>query len=57
MERHMQQKDMDFGEPHTLWEKIKGGYVITIRKGLYGVRLEDASSVEAYAQRIKQAID
>jgi len=29
----------------------------TIRKELYGVRLEDASSVEAYAQRIQQAID
>ena len=64
MERHMQQKYMDFDEPYTLWEKIKGDYVTkikknsyTIRKELYGVRLEDAGSVEAYAQRVQQAID
>ena len=60
----MQQKYMDFDEPYTLWEKIKGDYVTkikknsyTIRKELYSVRLEDAGSVEAYAQRVQQAID
>jgi len=44
----MQQKYMDFDEPHTLWEKINGYYdtkikksSYTIRKELYGVRLED----------------
>ena len=60
----MQQKYMDFGEPYALWENIKGDYVAkikknscTIRKELYGVRLEDAGSVETYTQRIQQAID
>jgi len=56
---------MDFDEPsHTLWEKIKDDCVTkikknsnTIRKELYGLRLEDAGSAEAYTQRIRQAID
>jgi len=60
----MQQKYMDLDDPHTLCEKIKSEYVTKIKKNaftiwkeLYGICLEDAGSIEVYAQRIQQAID
>lgn len=59
MERHMQRKHMDFDEPLTLWEKVKGDYITkinknpyTFRKELYNIRLEDLGSVGGYAQCI-----
>ena len=52
MKRRKQQKYMYIGEPHTLWETIKGDYVTkiiknsyTIRKELYGICLVDVGSV------------
>jgi len=50
---------MDFDEPLTLWEKVKGDYITkinknpyTFRKELYNIRLEDLGSVGGYAQCI-----
>ena len=61
MGRRMKQKYMDLEDPHTRWENIKSDYVTkinmnacTIRKELYGIRLEDSGRVEVYAQRIQQ---
>jgi len=64
MECQMQQRYMEFEDPHILWEKIKSDYTMkikkntfTIQKELYGICLEDSGSVEVYAQYIQHVID